>query len=345
MGRLFKARCCSPAAERSDRIATVLRRPLDGPLYGARRGAGGGSARGEKQCRRASRPSSDSNCRRTAPPLPCRARVLRTHRTADCSRRSIELAGLALGIGFIVAVAFDHSLSNDELWSLAAGQWMLDHHRIIGLDPFSYTEAHRRWVADEWGSEVALAALFRAFGNAAYPLYAIVLGGAVPRAERRLRTRPRARRGGRVAAIVLLLSFGIAGTVVEDRGLDFSLVWFPFELLVLTKARENPRWLRWLPPLCLVWVNTHGSILIGLLVLGVELGWSLVPARLVGADRRGGAVARTPAPWGWRCSAASLAVVRHALRSRTAGLRHRRLAAMARSRSTSTSGTRPISIR
>ena len=34
--------------------------------------------------------------------------------------------------------------------------------------------------------------------------------------------------------------------------------------------------------MCLVWVNTHGSVLIGLLVLGIELGWSLAPARLVG---------------------------------------------------------------
>jgi hypothetical protein len=33
-----------------------------------------------------------------------------------------------------------------------------------------------------------------------------------------------------------------------------------------------------LPPLTITWVNTHGSVLIGLLVLGVELGWSLVPA-------------------------------------------------------------------
>ena len=31
----------------------------------------------------------------------------------------------------------------------------------------------------------------------------------------------------------------------------------------------------------MVWVNTHGSILIGLLVLAVELGWSLAPAGLV----------------------------------------------------------------
>jgi hypothetical protein len=196
-------------------------------------------------------------------------------------QRAIELVGLALAVGFIAAVALDHSLSNDELWSLAAGQWMLDHHRIIGLDPFSYTEAHRRWVVDEWGSEVLLAAMFRAVGNAAYPLYGIVLGGA-SLAVSAAYARALGARAGRVVAIVLLLSYGIAGTVVEDRGLDFSLVWFPLELLVLTKARQNPRWLLWLPPLCLVWVNTHGSVLIGLLVLGIELGWSLAPGRLVG---------------------------------------------------------------
>ena len=66
-----------------------------------------------------------------------------------------------------------------------------------------------------------------------------------------------------------------------DRGLDFSLVWLPLELLLLTKARANPRWLLLLPLLCLLWVNTHGSILLGLFVLAVELGWSLIPERFV----------------------------------------------------------------
>ena len=196
------------------------------------------------------------------------------------SQRSIELVGLALGIGFLVAVALDHQLSNDEFWSLAAGQWMLSHHGIIGLDPFSYTEAHHRWVTDEWGSEVALAALYRAIGAAAYAVYGMVLGGLCLVASAAY-VRTLGARGGRVVIIVLALSLGIASTVVGDRGLDFSLVWFPLELLVLAKARTNPRWLWALPPLCLVWVNTHGSILLGLLVIGVELVWSLAPSRWV----------------------------------------------------------------
>ncbi len=166
------------------------------------------------------------------------------------SRRTIELVGLSLGIGFIAAVALGQHLSNDEFWSLAAGQWMLAHHSIMGLDPFSYTEAHRRWVTDEWGSEVALASLSRVFGSLAYAIYAVVLGGCCLLASAAY-ARTFGARGGRVVIIVLALSVGIAGTVVGDRGLDFSLVWFPLELLVLAKGRTNPRWLSRSP--CCAW--------------------------------------------------------------------------------------------
>ena len=199
-------------------------------------------------------------------------------------QRAIEWIGLVLGIGFVAAVALGHSLTNDEFWSLAAGQWMLAHHAIMGLDPFSYTEAHRRWVTDEWGSEVALAGLYRGFGAQAYSIYAVTLG-SLSLLVTMAYARALGARGGRVAAIVLALAVGISAVVAGDRGLDFSLVWLPLELLVLTKARTNPRWLFVLPPLCILWVNTHGSVLIGLAVLAVELGWSLAPARVVSRVR------------------------------------------------------------
>jgi len=197
-------------------------------------------------------------------------------------RRAIEIIGIVIGIALVATVARSTELSNDEFWSLAAGQWMVTHHSFMGLDPFSYTESHRRWVTDEWGSEIALAELFGLFGNAAYSLYAIILGGLCLLSSAAY-ARALGARGGRVAAIVIVLAIGLAGIVASDRGLDFSLVWLPLELLVLTKARRTPRWLLLLPALCVLWVNTHGSILLGLLVLGVELGWSLVPERVVHA--------------------------------------------------------------
>lgn len=211
---------------------------------------------------------------------------------------AIELIGLAVGIGVITSVTLGRSLSNDEFWQLVAGQWMLAHHAVMGLDPFSYTESHRRWITDEWGSEVALAALFRAFGAMAYNLYAIVLG-LMSLLVSAAYARTLGARGGRVAAIVIVLAIGIAAVVAGDRGLDFSLVFLPFELLVLARARTNPHWLWALPPLTIAWVNTHGSVLIGLLVVGVELGWSLAPAawavRVGGTDRseHAGALALT----------------------------------------------------
>ena len=82
-------------------------------------------------------------------------------------RRAIEIVGIVFGIGLVATVACSTALSNDEFWSMAAGQWMLGHHSFMGLDPFSYTESHRRWVTDEWGSEIALAQMHRWFGNAA----------------------------------------------------------------------------------------------------------------------------------------------------------------------------------
>ncbi|HEY1444582.1 MAG TPA: hypothetical protein VGF51_06765 [Acidimicrobiales bacterium] len=213
-----------------------------------------------------------------------------TTRIERVSPRVIELVGIAAGIGIIAVVALGYQLSNDVFWQMASGQWMLAHHSVMGLDPFSYTEAHRRWVTDEWGSSVALAGLSKLVGSAAYPLYAIVLGGLCLFVTAAY-ARALGARGGRVAAIVIVLALGISGVLAGDRGLDFSLVWLPLELLLLTKARRDPRWLWCLPLLSVVWVNTHGSILIGLIVLGVELGWSLVPERIVG---RIGGVRQSP---------------------------------------------------
>jgi hypothetical protein len=225
-------------------------------------------------------PTADaaSNCRAADPVVSDQQPTAIVRRVPP---RAIELVGIAFGTGIIAVVALGYQLSNDVFWQMASGQWMLAHHSVMGLDPFSYTEAHRRWVTDEWGSSVALAGLSKAVGNAAYPLYAIVLGGLCLFVTAAY-ARALGARGGRVAAIVLVLATGISGVLAGDRGLDFSLVWLPLELLLLTKARRDAKWLWGLPLLSVLWVNTHGSILIGLLVLVVELGWSLAPERVVG---------------------------------------------------------------
>ncbi len=198
-------------------------------------------------------------------------------------QRAIELVGVAVGVGIIAAVALGNQLSNDVFWQMAAGQWMLAHHSIVGLDPFSYTEAHRRWVTDEWGSEVALAGLFRAFGNAAYAIYAIVLGGLClfTTAASRARLAP----DDRVAAIVVVLAIGISGQVAGDRGLDFSLVFLPLELLRADQGARQPA-LALVPPAVVRGLGQHARIDPHRLDRA-RLGVRLVPgARASGRPRR-----------------------------------------------------------
>ena len=170
-------------------------------------------------------------------------------------------------------------------WSLTAGQSILAHHALFGVNAFTYTEPHRRWVADEWGSEVVLASLYKVFGSWAFNLFAIGTG-TLSLVCTRAYVRALGARGVRVAVITVLLAIGIFSVITQDRGLSFSLIWVPLELLLLTKARQNPRWLLGLLPLFVCWVNTHGSILLVLLIIGIEWAWSLAPQRLV--DTLGG---------------------------------------------------------
>jgi hypothetical protein len=208
------------------------------------------------------------------------------------SPRSIELVGVGIALSILVAATLARRLSTDVFWSLVAGEWILRHHSMFGTDSFTYTEPHRRWIADEWGSEVVLASMFKAFGSWAYNLYAIGTGTASLLCALAY-TRALGARGGRVAGMMILLALGIAPVITQDRGVSFSLIWLPLELLVLTKARSNPRWLWWLPVLLMCWVNTHGTILIGLFILGVELAWAAAPTRLLTAF---GGVGRSPYP-------------------------------------------------
>jgi hypothetical protein len=214
------------------------------------------------------------------------------HPSRRLSDRSIELGGLALGILVVAAATLDRTLSTDVFWSLTAGQSILAHHTLFGVDAFTYTEPHRRWIADEWGSEVVLASLFKAFGSAAFNIFAIGTG-ALSLVSVRAYMRSLGARGGRIALALVLLSLGTMSMITQDRGLSFSLILLPLELLILTKARTRPRWLLWLPPLCAVWVNLHGSVLLGLAVLGLEVAWSWAPQRWVA---RLGASCRSPHP-------------------------------------------------
>ena len=166
-------------------------------------------------------------------------------------------------------------LSGDVYFHWAAGTWMLDHHSVIRHDVFSYTVAGRPWLADEWGFEVALAWLLRSVGSVSFWFVsagscamAVVLGSASWR-----------RAGASWLWTAVLACLATAGMLVglAVRPQDPSYMFFAGELLLLALARQRAWWLIALPPLLLVWANVHGSFLLGLGVLLLEVLWSVLP--------------------------------------------------------------------
>lgn len=198
-------------------------------------------------------------------------------------RRAVDRLRLHPAIAVVVgacAVLFHQAmrtgLAGDVYFHLAAGDWMLAHHAVIRSDVFSYTVRGKPWLADEWGFEYGLAWAVRHVGPVSYWLLsagscsaAVLVGAATWR-----------RNGAGWLWTAVLSCLSTAGLLVglAVRPQDPSYLFFSVELLVLALARRRAAWLVALPPLLLLWANVHGSFLLGLALVGLELLWSVLPA-------------------------------------------------------------------
>ncbi len=178
-------------------------------------------------------------------------------------------AGYAPFITFCVLFAlvmFLPALLNDgdTLWQIRTGEWILNHRAIPDSDPFSYTAGARHWFAHEWGAEVLMALAFRLNGmQGVMELAAAAVGltGAV------LIRYLRCYLPGIYA--VLFLVFALVNAAPSMLARPHLLAWpclvlWCAGLLRARAAGRAPSW--WLLSAMLVWVNLHGSFMIGLLL-------------------------------------------------------------------------------
>jgi len=169
----------------------------------------------------------------------------------------------------LVRTTVHSGLNTDVFWQLASGNWMLSHHAIIRADMFSYTVRGRPWVSEEWGFQVLLAWMVHHIGNVSYWL---VSGGACVMALVASAMRWRRLGAGGLWTAALSIPTAIALFLgLAPRPQDLSYLLFALELLLLTLARRQRGWLVCLPWLFLLWSNLHGSFVLGLGVLVLEL--------------------------------------------------------------------------
>ena len=165
------------------------------------------------------------------------------------------LGAFLVGRVFVQARAF--VIDPDVWWHIRVGQNILSTHHWPTHDPFSFTVAGTPWLAYEWLGDVVIGSAERFAGVRGLDALLIILASAVMLALYYYAT---LRSGNSKAGFVsagLLCSLAFASFNLRPQ--MFGYLFLVLTLILLEHFRRGKSWALWfLPPLFLIWINTHG---------------------------------------------------------------------------------------
>lgn len=169
--------------------------------------------------------------------------------------------------------------ADDMFWHIAIGREILATRHWPTVEHFSFTLAGQDSVAYEWLGDVLIAAAQRWGGwRGLVGLLGGLSAGFVLLLYYLAYLRSKNLKAAAVACALLL---PIAGAFFTLRPQLLGYIFLVITLICLERYRQGARKTLWLLPLVfLLWVNTHGTFAMGLLVVG--LYWA---AGLVGFER------------------------------------------------------------
>ena len=169
-----------------------------------------------------------------------------------------------------------HVLGDPDIWwHIANARTVTETHHFVHADAYSFTLHAERWVNPEWLSEMPYWLGYRSFGLVGIYL---VTGLLVSSNVLFLYWRSyfKSRSAG-VALWVAALGFVLMVVNANSRTILVAYIALGIELAILEALEKgNARWLWALPPLFCIWINLHGSWIIGLALLVVYIACGLV---------------------------------------------------------------------
>jgi hypothetical protein len=155
----------------------------------------------------------------------------------------------------------------DFWWHLKTGQLIVEMRTIPHTDIFSSTFFGREWVTHEWLSEAIIYMIHRALGYGGLVVtFALVIVAALWLAYRRC-----AERVGHpgVAGFALILGALAAASTWGARPQMFSFLFASIfiSMLDVYARRGGGRFIWWLVPLMILWVNMHAGFFLGLVLI------------------------------------------------------------------------------
>jgi hypothetical protein len=230
--------------------------------------------------------------------------------------RTLASFPVVLGAALVTTVVIfaNRSIADPDIWwHLRNAEGLLRNRGFVRADTYSYTVRGAAWINHEWLGELPYYLGWRWFGlQGLYVVMALALVTIFLLLYRLAYLRAH---DYKAAALACGLAIPLATVSFGPRTLLFGWIFLLLELLILETCDSHPR-CRWLlPPLFVLWVNTHGSWLIGfaLLIAFAAAGCFSVHAGRIESTRRqpadlkrlAGVIATSAAalfvnPYGWR---------------------------------------------
>jgi hypothetical protein len=216
------------------------------------------------------------------------AAVVQARRLGALMLRAISfpamLGMLLVGAAFGTVRSFN--VDPDLWWHIKTGELILSTHRWATTDPYSYTAKGMPWMSCEWLGDVVFAAVYRISGLRGLEALLVVLASAVILALYAFATlRCGNSKAGFVAAGVLLT---LANASFNLRPQMMGYLFLILTLIALERFRQGMQRAVWmLPVLFMLWINSHGSWIIGLGVVALYIACGLVSFQVgsLGAQR------------------------------------------------------------
>lgn len=181
----------------------------------------------------------------------------------------MNMAVLAV-VPMVFASCFNKTLSlpsdPDIWWHLADARLLCASHHFIQIEPYSFSVAGERWINPEWLSELPYWFSYRAFQlRGLYFLSWLAFCANILLVY--WRGYLNSRHAG-AAFWAACLGFVLMTVNAGPRMIIFGYLAMSCELLILEASERGGKRVLWLlPPLFCVWINLHGTWLIGIAIL------------------------------------------------------------------------------
>ncbi len=208
---------------------------------------------------------------------------------------------MVVALAVLVLFCVPRTMADPDIWwHLRDVQLQLSTHHFITQDALSFTAAGAPWMNHEWIAELPFYLGWHLAGAAGVYIVTLlavetIILGLCLLAYRSSRNIVAAVTVSIFATVFATVSFG-------PRTLLFGWICLIAELLILRASEQRPRLVWALPFLFALWVNTHGSWMIGLVLLVVYLIANSIPVHL-------GAIFTDPFPTAHRNSLLTAAVL------------------------------------